>query len=154
MRIAVPLDTSEGLKSRVSFLFGRAPYIALVEYEDSVRNVRVETNPYAQVPGGAGHSLAQHLRDEGVDMVLASDVGPYAASTLTSYGIRWVPVPASLTLEEALQYLSSPPPAYAAPPAIPTFPFSSREEEIMWLRERKKWIERRLEEIERRLNQL
>lgn len=151
MRIAIPVDTSEGLKSKVSFLFGRAPYIAFVEYEDGAKDVKIRTNPYAWAPGGSGYSLAWYLRDEGVAVVLASDVGPHAASTLASYGVRWIPVPAGITVEEALRYLTSPP---LIPPAEPTFPFPSKEEEIKWLKERKKWIEKRLEEIEERLSKL
>ncbi len=147
MRIAVPVDTSEGLRSRVSFLFGRAPYIAIVEKaEEGIREVKVESNPYAQLPGGAGPALANFLQEKGVSIVLASDVGPNAAATLTSAGIRWIPVPVGVTVEEALRFLTSQP--QLPLPAPPVHPFSSKEEEIRWLKERKKWIEKRLREIE------
>ncbi len=151
MRIAVPVDTSEGLRSRVSFLFGRAPYIAIVEKtEEGVKEVSVESNPYAQLPGGAGPALANLLRERGVSIVLASDVGPNAAATLASAGISWIPVPAGVTVEEALGFLTSQP--QISPPAPPAYPFSSKEEEIRWLKERKKWIEKRLREIEEALS--
>ncbi|MDK2373288.1 MAG: NifB/NifX family molybdenum-iron cluster-binding protein [Candidatus Korarchaeota archaeon] len=151
MKIAIPVDTPEGLGSRVSFLFGRAPYIAIVEkVEEGVREVKVESNPYAQLPGGAGPALANFLQEKGVSIVLASDVGPNAAVTLTSAGIRWIPVPAGVTVEEALEFLTSQP--QLPPPAPPAYPFSSKEEEIRWLKERKKWIEKRLKEIEEALS--
>ncbi|GEM_PF-3063719 len=154
MRVAVPVDTPEGLRSKVSFLFGRAPYLAIVDYEDGVKDIKVESNPYAQLPGGAGPALAQSLQEKGVNVVLASDVGPNAAATLASAGISWIPVPAGITVEEALKYLTAPQPQPIAPPPTPTYPFPSREEEIRWLKERKKWIENRLREIEELLSKL
>ncbi len=152
MRVAIPVDTPEGLRSRVSFLFGRAPYLAIVDYEDGVKDIKVESNPYAQLPGGAGPALAQSLQEKGVNVVLASDVGPNAAATLASAGISWIPVPAGITVEEALRYLSAPQPL--VPPPSPTYPFPTKEEEIRWLKERKKWIESRLKEIEELLSKL
>ncbi len=152
VRVAIPVDTSEGLRSRVSFLFGRAPYVAIVEKtEEGVEEVRIEGNPYAQLPGGAGPALANFLREKGVNIVLASDVGPNAAATLASAGISWIPVPAGMTVEEALNYVTAQP--RVAPPPPPVYPFTSREEEIRWLKERKKWIEERLKEIEKALGE-
>ncbi len=151
MRIAVPVDTNEGMKSRVSFLFGRAPYIALIDYEGEVKRVSVENNPYAQAVGGAGPSLAQYLADRGVNVILASEMGPNASSILASLGMTWVPVPANITVEEALRYLEAP--QIPTPPPPPQT-FRSREEEIEWLKQRKEWIERRLREIEQRLSEL
>ncbi len=152
MRVAIPVDTPEGLRSKVSFLFGRAPYIALVERtgEGGAEEVKIESNPFSQLPGGAGPALANFLRERGVSVVLASDVGPNAAAVLASAGIRWIPVPAGVTVQEALNYMASQPQPQPIPPP---HPFTSREEEISWLRQRKKWIEERLKEIERALEE-
>ena len=156
MKIAVPSDTSEGLRSRVSYLFGRAPYIVILEVEgEEIRDVKVESNPYAQLPGGAGPALAQYLLKKGIQVVLASDIGPNAAGALSSSGISWIPVPAGITVEDAVrsyagmsQVLQLPIPM--VPPSYPL----TREDEIRWLSERKEWIKKRLEEIERRLAEL
>ncbi len=155
MRIAIPSDTSEGPNSRVSYLFGRAPFIAIAEVqEQKIANLKVEVNPYAQVPGGAGPSLAQYLRSIGVQAVLASDVGPNAASVLSASGITWIPVPAGITVKEAIEtYMKSLPRALPPPMASPFYPLT-REEEIRWLKERRDWIKKRLEEIEKRLEEI
>ncbi len=154
MKIAVPSDTSEGLRSRVSYLFGRAPYIVILEVEGKeIRDVKVESNPHAQLPGGAGPALAQYLLEKGVQVVLASDIGPNAAGALSSSGISWIPVPAGITVEDAVR-------SYAGMPQVPQLPMLplsyplTREDEIRWLSERKEWIKKRLEEIERRLAEL
>ncbi len=158
MKVAIPSDTSEGPNSRISYLFGRAPFIAIAEVQDQkLVDVRVESNPYAQIPGGAGPSLAQYLRELGVQVVLASDVGPNAASVLSASGISWIPVPAGITVREAIEtYLrGSLPQPQALPPPIapPPYPLS-REEEIRWLKERRDWIKKRIEEIEKRLKEI
>ena len=92
MKIAVPSDTSEGLRSRVSYLFGRAPYIVILEVEGKeIRDVKVESNPHAQLPGGAGPALAQYLLEKGVQVVLASDIGPNAAGPSTTHATTLLP---------------------------------------------------------------
>ncbi len=156
MRVAIPLDTSEGPNSRVSYLFGRAPFIAIAEVQDQkLIDLRVESNPYAQIPGGAGPSLVQYLRSMGVQMVLASDVGPNAASILSASGMMWIPVPAGITVQEAIEtYMRAPlPQVLPSPVAAPSYPLN-KDEEIKWLRERRDWIKKRLEEIEKRLEEI
>ncbi len=151
MRIAVASDTPEGLDARVSYVFGRAPYIVIVDLVDEeVKDVKIENNPYAQSPGGAGPALAQYLIDKGVEVVIAGDVGPNAAMTLSGAGITVIPVMTGMTVREAINYskgqMIQPPLPYIAP----RFPLS-REDELRWLKQRKEWIEKRLQEIEERL---
>ncbi len=156
MRVAIPLDTSEGPNSKVSYLFGRAPFIAIVEVQDQkLIDLRVESSPYAQIPGGAGPSLVQYLRSMGVQAVLASDIGPNAASILSASGMMWIPVPAGITAQEAIEtYMKTPlPQALPLPVAASPYPLT-KEEEIKWLKEREDWIKKRLEEIDKRLEEI
>jgi len=86
MRIAISVDTNQGLESRVASHFGRCPYFALVDVEGrEVKNVEVVANPYygrhqpGQVPG--------FIKEQGADVMLSGGMGGRAIQFFQQYGI-------------------------------------------------------------------
>jgi len=86
MRIAISVDTNQGLESRVAEHFGRCPYFALVDVEGrEVKNVEVVANPYygrhqpGQVPG--------FIKEQGADVMLSGGMGGRAIQFFQQYGI-------------------------------------------------------------------
>ncbi len=184
MRIAVAADGPEGLDASVSHVFGRAPYVVLVEARGTeIEGASSHANPAARAASGAGPAAVQFVVSLGAEAVIAGDFGPNALAALTSMGIRPVPGYGGMKVRDAVKdFLEGggaptgplpapgrPPlgwPPSPLPPAGPTWPPSpgrapptppgilSREEEIAYLRERKRWIEERLREIDERLREL
>lgn len=86
MRIAVSCDTNNGLDSVVAGHFGRCPFFALVDVEDSqVRSFKLVENPFfrqhepGQVPG--------LIQGYGADVMLAGGMGRRAVMIFEQAGI-------------------------------------------------------------------
>lgn len=87
MRIAVSIETNEGLDSQVTHHFGRCPYFALVDVEDNeIRGCRVVENPYfsahrpGQVPG--------FIQEQKADVMLSGGMGRRAIQFFEQYKIE------------------------------------------------------------------
>lgn len=100
MRIAVSVDTNDGLESVVASHFGRCPYFAIVDLEDGkVQSARVVDNPFygrhqpGQVPG--------FIQSQDADLMIASGMGGRAIEFFRQYGIG-VACGASGTVREAV----------------------------------------------------
>ncbi len=88
MKIAAPTFKG-GLSDEISEQFGRAESFTIVEVEDGeIRSVEVVKNRAAEKLSGAGVSAAQFVVDEGVDVLLAGNIGPKAYSILRAAGIK------------------------------------------------------------------
>ncbi len=74
MRIAVSVDTNNGLDSVVAAHFGRCPYFALVDVEDGeIQSTQVIDNPfYAQHQPG---EVPRFVQDQGADLMITSGMG-------------------------------------------------------------------------------
>ncbi len=135
MRVAVPCDEDRGLSSPVSSLFGRAPCFLIADLVDGkITDWRVVRNPHFNSPGGAGPLAIQFLYDQGVNVIVASMMGPNAQGALLSLGISYKEVSPGITAEKAIKSVTS--------------------KEVDMLKERKRWIEERLKYIEARLKEL
>lgn len=103
-RIAAPTDADNGLKSPISMVFARSPYMAFVDIEGGrVVNINMTPNPGMDAPGGAGLMMARWLISSGVKIVLAPQLGPNARQVLAQAGVEVRPVQPGLSLEEALK---------------------------------------------------
>jgi len=87
MRIAVSVETNNGLESVVAHHFGRCPYFALVDVEGiEFKAVEVISNPFygnhqpGQVPG----FIHQHK----ADVMLSGGMGGRAIQFFEQYGIQ------------------------------------------------------------------
>ena len=87
MRIAISVETNDGLKSIVAHHFGRCPYFALVDLnETEVKNVQVIANPFY-----AGHQPGQvpgFIHEQKADVMLSGGMGGRAIQFFQGYGIN------------------------------------------------------------------
>jgi len=105
-KIAVPVDDSRGLESRVSQLFARSRFMALIDLQEGeVRDIRIVENPSAPAPQGAGFMVADWLLNQRVDTVLAPSLGPNIMQVLGRSGIAVYPVRPGVRISEALREL-------------------------------------------------
>lgn len=87
MRIAISVETNDGLESVVSHHFGRCPYFVLVNVEDQeVQDVQVIDNPYYEhhqpgmVPG--------FIQSQGAEVMISGGMGRRAIGFFQQLGIR------------------------------------------------------------------
>jgi predicted Fe-Mo cluster-binding NifX family protein len=87
MRIAISVETNDGLESIVAHHFGRCPYFALVDLnETEVKNVQVIANPFY-----AGHQPGQvpgFIHEQKADVMLSGGMGGRAIQFFQGYGIN------------------------------------------------------------------
>ena len=103
-RIAAPIEADNGLKSPISMIFARSPYMAFVDIEGGrVVNVNITPNPGINAPGGAGMMMARWLISSGVKIVLAPQIGPNAQQVLVQAGVEVRQIQPGHSLEEALR---------------------------------------------------
>ena len=86
MRIAVSVDTNNGLESQVAHHFGRCPYFAIVDVEGTeFKAVEVIDNPFyarhqpGQVPG--------FIQSQNASVMLSGGMGYRAIQFFEGYGI-------------------------------------------------------------------
>ncbi len=84
MKLLVPLDTSEGMESKISSHFGRASYIAIIEFSGEKIEI-VELSSFSKT---LGKTLADYAIEKGVDGVVVKGIGYRAFEKLTSSGIK------------------------------------------------------------------
>jgi len=75
-RIAVATDGKKGLEDTVSNVFGRARTFTIVDVEDEkIIGTSVMENPALPYKHGAGPIAIKMLIDDGVEIVLAKELG-------------------------------------------------------------------------------
>lgn len=103
MKVAVVLDTDNGLDSTVSHSFGRAQYFGFIELtEDGQDKIEILPNPHANSSSGAGIQSAQFVINHGAEVVISGDVGPNSYEVLAEGGVKMFSSP-SVPLREALE---------------------------------------------------
>ncbi len=87
-RIMMPVEDEAGLEAQVAHHFGRAPYFAMVEFDDKQKTLKVKTEPNRSehMGGTPGHSHESFLELK-PDIVVAYAMGPGALSTFQNAGI-------------------------------------------------------------------
>ena len=142
MRIAVPTNGG-GLEDSVAPVFARAPafLIADVDEKGNIINSKVIQNSAAMAGGGAGPMAVQTLINEGVEAIVAPQVGPNALGAIQAAGIKLYQVAPGTPVKEAIKAVVSgsasqftvpatpapvtptaPAPAYGPYPATPAYP--------------------------------
>ena len=100
MRIAISVESSNGLDSTVAHHFGRCPYFALVDLEgNKLQAIEVIDNPYF-----SGHQVGEvpkFIHDQNADMMLSGGMGGRAIQFFKDYGIG-VATGATGTVESTL----------------------------------------------------
>ncbi|RLD99488.1 MAG: dinitrogenase iron-molybdenum cofactor biosynthesis protein [Aquificota bacterium] len=100
MRVCVTA-MSAGLNAQVDPRFGRAAYFVFVD-TDSMDSESVP-NPSVGAVGGAGIQSAQLVAGRGARVVITGQMGPNAASALSSAGIEVVLGVQGMTVREAVE---------------------------------------------------
>jgi predicted Fe-Mo cluster-binding NifX family protein len=107
--IAVPTEGDRGIRDRVSGIFAKAPFFTFVEVIDKQRGeINVQENEASKLAQGTGPIVMKNLKDRGVDVVLAGEVGPGAKTMMEMSGIRLWKIEAGTKVSEAVsRYIES-----------------------------------------------
>ena len=93
LRIAVATNEKNGLGDVVSNVFGRARTFTIVDAEDEkITGVTILENSAVSYHHGAGPIAVKMLVDEGVEVVLANELGIGASELLKQHNITIIPV--------------------------------------------------------------
>jgi predicted Fe-Mo cluster-binding NifX family protein len=108
LRIAVATNEKKGLGDAVSNVFGRAKTFTIVDAEyDKITDVAVLENSAASYHHGAGPIAVKMLVDEGVEAVIAYELGIGASELLKQHNITIIPVKPGTNVAEAAKKLLS-----------------------------------------------
>jgi len=102
LRIAVATNEKNGLGDVVSNVFGRARTFTIVDAEDEkITGVTILENSAVSYHHGAGPIAVKMLVDEGVEVVLANELGIGASELLKQHNISIIPVKPGTNVGEA-----------------------------------------------------
>lgn len=89
MRIAIPTTGKRKLTNKVADTFSRAPNFTIVTIEDNqIKKLDVVQNPGETLDRGAGPLAARLLKENRVDLLLTSELGPGAKNILEALEIQ------------------------------------------------------------------
>jgi len=104
LRIAVATEGKDGLRDRVSSVFGRAATFTLIDVDgEAVAGVKVLENPVVSYHHGAGPIVVKMLVDEGVNVVISNELGLGASELLKQQNVKSVFVKPGTSVESALK---------------------------------------------------
>jgi len=93
-KIAVPVLMQEGLHSKVSRHFSKAPYFVFIELEnDKVKSWDVSENPAAGLEKKKGLRAAEFLKNQGVNVLIAGEIGEAPFHTLRDNFVKLLQMP-------------------------------------------------------------
>lgn len=103
-RIAVPTKGSEGLKDVVSEVFGRANTFTIIDAEKGkIKSVEILENPAISYRHGAGPIVVKMLVDAGVNIILATELGPGALAILEQHNIAAITVQPDISVKDSIE---------------------------------------------------
>ena len=92
-RIALATNEHRGLEDSISKVFGRAQTFTIIDIEDDkVIDLKILENSAKSFHHGAGPIGVKMLIDEGVEIVLANEIGIGAAELLKQHNIKHISV--------------------------------------------------------------
>jgi predicted Fe-Mo cluster-binding NifX family protein len=105
-RVAITVQSRNGLQSSLDPRFGRAPAFLIVDLDS--RDIAAELdNESADLSHGAGTGSAAMMSHHDVKIVISGRFGPKAEQALSQLGIEMRIAPANLTAEQALDMLAA-----------------------------------------------
>ena len=88
MRVGVSSERDK-LESKVSKVFGRAPFFIIAEVENGkIMDWRAVENVNTERLGNVGVLSAKKIADEGVDVLITGNVGPRASQVFEQFSIK------------------------------------------------------------------
>ena len=104
VRIAFATNKKKGLNDSVSKVFGRAQTFTVLDAEgEKITELRILDNPAKTYQHGAGPIAVKMLADEGVEVVIANELGVGASELLKQHNIEHVSVKPNTKVGEALR---------------------------------------------------
>jgi predicted Fe-Mo cluster-binding NifX family protein len=104
VKTAVATNAKKGLEDAVSNVFGRADTFTIVDAEDeNITGVTTLENTAATYHHGAGPIAVKMLIDEGVEVVVANELGVGASELLKQHNITVVSVKPGTNVAEAVK---------------------------------------------------
>lgn len=85
MKILIPTSKND-LNGEINLRFARAPYFII--YDTEKKTTEIKENPYSDGARAVGTMVAQYIVNEGIKIVVASDMGPNAKMILTEANIE------------------------------------------------------------------
>lgn len=102
IKVAVATNNKNGLDDAVSDVFGRAKTFTLLDIEDGqITNIQFLENCAIDFHHGAGPIVVKMLVDNGVNVVIANQLGFGASELLKQHDIKMVPVEPGTKVEDA-----------------------------------------------------
>jgi predicted Fe-Mo cluster-binding NifX family protein len=102
LKIAVATNEEKGLDDAVSNVFGRAKTFTILNIDDKkITGVTILENTAASYHHGAGPIAVKMLVDEGVQVVLANQLGIGASDLLKQHNITVMPVKPGTNVQDA-----------------------------------------------------
>ena len=103
-RIAVPTKGSGGLDDVVSEVFGRANTFTIIDAEEGeIKDVEILENPATSYRYGAGPIVVKTLVDAGVNMILATELGPGASAILEQHNIAAITIQSGISVKGSIE---------------------------------------------------
>jgi predicted Fe-Mo cluster-binding NifX family protein len=103
-RIVIPVENQAGLEAKVAQHFGRAPYYAVVELDESGQIAKIETQANTgEHMGGTGHPH-ENLLALKPDVIIAYGMGPGGLLSFKSSGATVLKATGN-TVKEAIESL-------------------------------------------------
>ncbi len=101
MKIAIPVLADEGLQSRISPHFGKAPYYIIVDVESNIiKKWNVRENPAASFDKKVGVKTADFLKSMDVNTVVVRDIGEGPFLILRDSFIKMLQMPETVEYVE------------------------------------------------------
>jgi predicted Fe-Mo cluster-binding NifX family protein len=103
-RIAVATNGKNGLEGVVANVFGRAKTFTIVDVDDEkLISVSVLENPALSYAHGAGPIAIKTLIDDGVEVVIANELGVGASEILEQHNIIYIQAKLGTNVKEAIK---------------------------------------------------
>ena len=104
LRIALATNEKKGLGDSASNVFGRAKTFTIVDTQDKkITNVKILENPAVSYHHGAGPIVVKMLVDEGVNLVLANELGFGASELLKQHEVEFIQAKPGTNVEIAIK---------------------------------------------------
>jgi predicted Fe-Mo cluster-binding NifX family protein len=104
-RIVIPVENENGLESRISQHFGRAPFFAVIDLDENGKIETVETQPNTgEHLGGTGHPHDNLLAIE-PDIIATCGMGPGGLHSFQNAGVTVLKAEGN-TVKEILDLLN------------------------------------------------
>ena len=107
IRFAIPTTGKRKLTNKVANTFSRAPHFTILTVEEGrFKDLKVVKNPGESSERGAGPLAARVLKENNVEVLLTSEVGPGARNILQALEIEINLVEQGMTVKEVISSIA------------------------------------------------